>query len=131
MKAVYGMLMLVIIGLNACQSQSTHEPLEALQFSEMITNDKHAVVLDVRTPEEYKAGHIPGAENMDYYQDSFEVNLDKLDKEKSYFVYCTVGGRSSSVANLMHQKGFKHVHDLLGGIDAWETNGLPITLTTD
>jgi rhodanese-related sulfurtransferase len=131
MKAIYGMLLLTLIGLNACQSQNSEQMLEALEFSEMIANDKQAIVLDVRTPAEFREGHIPDARNMDYYKDNFETDLDQLDKEKSYYVYCTVGGRSSSVANLMQQKGFKHVYNLKGGIDAWETHGLPITLTSD
>ncbi len=131
MKAIYGMLLFVMVGLNACQSQSSHESVEALQFSEMIASDPNAVLLDVRTPAEYQEGHIKGAKNMDYYQDSFESELDKLDKTKPYLVYCTVGGRSGSVANLMVKKGFLHVHDLSGGIDAWESKGLPVTLSTD
>ena len=68
---------------------------------------------------------------MDYYEDSFETELKKLDKNKDYYLYCKVGGRSGSVANLMHTNGFIKVHDLLGGFDAWETSGLPITLTDD
>ena len=127
MKIVYGLMLFLLAGLNACQSQTSHEPVEALQFSEMLTNSPVSVLLDVRTPAEYQEGHIKGAVNMDYYEDDFEAKLDNLNKETSYFVYCTVGGRSGSVATLMHKKGFKTVHDLQGGIDAWEKKGLPIT----
>ncbi len=128
MKLSFGSLAIIFITLLACQPQSTHETLEPIDFSELMSYDFHSVVLDVRTPEEYQEGHIEGAQNMDYYRDDFEQKLDKLDKEKSYFVYCTVGGRSSSVAKIMHDKGFQKVHDLAGGLEAWENDGLPITL---
>lgn len=131
MKAFWVVVMLVLVGIVACESQATHEPVDAFQFSEMIASDQHGIILDVRTSAEYMEGHIPDAKNMNYYDDNFESELDKLDKDKAYFVYCTVGGRSGSVATIMIQKGFKHVHDLLGGIDSWETNGLPITSGKD
>lgn len=131
MKVLFGVFLFFIVGLNACQSQPDHEPIEALVFSDLITNDKHGVILDVRTPAEFEEGHIPGAINMDYYEDNFEAELKKLDKNTAYYVYCTVGGRSGSVAKLMHANGFTKFHDLKGGIDAWETNGLPITLSDD
>ncbi len=129
MKSLTAILLFFVI--TSCQSQATHEVLDALDFSEMITDVKHPVILDVRTPGEYSEGHIQGAKNMDFYEDDFESNLAKLDKTKTYFVYCAVGGRSGSVAKLMHSKGFEHFYDLKGGINNWENQGLPISLETD
>ena len=128
MKLLFGWLAIVLMVFPSCKPQTSYETLEPLEFSELMSYDFHAIVLDVRTPEEYREGHIEGAVNMDFYADGFEKQLEKLDKEKSYFVYCTVGGRSSSAAKMMHDKGFQKVHDLSGGIEAWENSGLPITL---
>lgn len=55
------------------------------------------------------------------------VELEALDKDKSYFVYCQTGNRSSKATELMHSLGFKHVHDIQGGMTAWQGAGLPST----
>jgi phage shock protein E len=55
------------------------------------------------------------------------VELEALDKGKSYFVYCPTGNRSSKATELMHGLGFKHVHDIQGGMTGWRGAGLPST----
>ena len=128
MKMINVLILFLGIGLQACQSQKAPELLDPVDFSELITYDLNAIVLDVRTPEEYSEGHIPRAKNMDFYAEDFEQQIEKLDKDKYYFLYCAVGGRSGEAAAMMHKKGFAKVHDLKGGIDSWETAGFPITL---
>jgi rhodanese-related sulfurtransferase len=80
-------------------------------------------LLDVRTPEEFNAGHIPGAMLLDYYNDNFKKSAAQLDKTKPVFVYCKTGGRSSSAAKILRDLGFKEVYDLEGGISAWKNAG--------
>lgn len=76
-------------------------------------------MLDVRTPKEFKKGHIDGAKNMNYYDDDFDAQIEKLDKDKPVYVYCHSGGRSAKAMSLMKEKGFKEVYNLLGGYGAW------------
>lgn len=84
-------------------------------------------LLDVRTIDEYSAGHIKGATQNDYYQTQpFSDYLDTLDKKANYLVYCRTGHRSSSVMAIMKQKGFTNVYDLSGGINAWISEGFPV-----
>jgi rhodanese-related sulfurtransferase/thiol-disulfide isomerase/thioredoxin len=85
------------------------------------------VALDVRTPAEYAAGHLPGAVNIDLTARAFANRLAQLDRSKNYFVYCETGNRSATATQIMHQAGFKHVYDIEGGITAWDQNGLPVT----
>jgi len=82
-------------------------------------------LLDVRTPEEFSAGHIAGAENIDFYAADFAEQLDALDQGQRYVVYCHTGNRSGKATALMADKGFTSVTDVDGGIEAWETAGLP------
>ncbi len=131
MKPAIGIFIIVMTLVVACQSQNKHKAIPALDFSELLSYDRYAILLDVRTPEEFTEGHIPGARNLDYVADSFESRVDSLDKSKSYFLYCTVGGRSSGAARYMDAKGFEKIHDLEGGIDAWQTEGLPVTTSTE
>lgn len=84
------------------------------------------VILDIRTPEEFAAGHIEGAINIDYYAADFEQQLGELDLDVPYVMYCNSGNRSSNTLPLMDSIGFSEVYELDGGIQAWFGAGLPI-----
>jgi len=77
------------------------------------------MIIDVRTPEEYSNGFIKGAENIDIKSIDFANNIDKLDKKKTYLIYCKSGGRSSKAFEVMKSKGFANVYNMLGGITKW------------
>lgn len=81
------------------------------------------VILDVRTPEEYADGHIAESILLDFYDDGFEDELDKLDKSKTYLVYCRSGNRSGKSVRMMEDLNFMEVYDVDGGILRWEAEG--------
>ena len=81
---------------------------------------EESVIIDVRTDDEFSTGFIEGAVNIDFYMgNKFISEIDKLDKSKSYFIYCKSGARSGQTCELMKQKGFKKVYNLEGGILGW------------
>lgn len=88
-------------------------------------NRKNFVIIDVRTPEEYVDGHIENAINLDYYSKAFEDELNKLDKNKTYLIYCRSARRSGMALDTMKQLGFTKVYNMLGGIIQWKAEGLP------
>ena len=63
--------------------------------AKLLQSDKNVVVLDVRTAEEFQAGHIPGAKNLDFFGNDFAQQVAALDKSKTYLVHCAAGGRSA------------------------------------
>jgi len=82
--------------------------------------DDNSVILDVRTPEEYEEKHIPKSKLINVQESqNFVDEIQKLDKSKSYYVYCRSGGRSAMAANIMEQMGFEDVSNLEGGITDW------------
>lgn len=83
-------------------------------------------VLDVRTAEEYGAGHVAGAEQLDFYAPDFADRLAELDRNTTWVVYCRSGNRSGQATAMMEQLGFASVVDVDGGITAWEAAGLPV-----
>jgi rhodanese-related sulfurtransferase len=87
--------------------------------------DKANVVLDVRTPREFAAGHIPGAINVDWNGKDFAGRVAALDKKKNYLVYCAVGGRSARASAKMIELGFSKVYNLERGISSWQQAGKP------
>lgn len=86
----------------------------------------NTVVLDVRTPAEVSAGKIANSMNIDWNGNNFEAMAVKLDKSKTYLVYCAAGGRSSDATDWLLANGFHNVHNLYGGITAWKQQGLPV-----
>lgn len=89
---------------------------EAKKLVAQKKQDKNFCVLDVRTEEEFLSGAIPGAINLDFYASAFLEDLGKLDKNKTYLIYCRSGSRSKAVLSLMKQLGFACVYELDGGI---------------
>lgn len=87
------------VSLAACGSdEPTESPIPA-----------DAVVIDVRTPEEYGAGHLEGAQNIDIYAADFKDQIGSLDRDDKYVVYCRSGNRSGQAKEIMEQMGFTDV----------------------
>ncbi|MCB0507403.1 MAG: thioredoxin domain-containing protein [Chitinophagales bacterium] len=124
---ILSILSILLFFTSACNSQQVDVNPE--KFNQLINEDKNAVVLDVRTPEEYNSGYIKDAKSIDYRSSDFENEVNKLDKNKTYYVYCLSGGRSGSAVKLMQKNGFKNVVNLDGGILAWNAKALPLTQT--
>ena len=99
---------------------------EAFDLIEDNKGNADFVILDVRRDSEYREGHLENALNLDYYASSFADELDKLDKDKSYLVYCRSGSRSSGAARMMEELGFKKVYNMLGGITDWQDEGFSV-----
>jgi phage shock protein E len=76
-----------------------------------------AFIIDVRTRREYDYGHLEGAILIDIRQKDFKDQINKLDKDKTYYVYCKTGIRSRSAVSHMRQSGFTKVCDLQGGVN--------------
>jgi phage shock protein E len=95
------------------------------EFDKLRT-EKNSVVLDVRTETEFKAGHIPGAVNLDYNSPDFQKKVAELDKSKTYLVHCAGGGRSGRACALMGKGEFTNVVNLAPGFRAWEKAGKPV-----
>ncbi|PKQ67203.1 rhodanese-like domain-containing protein [Raineya orbicola] len=106
-------------------STTMYKNLSANEFEKGMTAS-NAVIIDVRTPMEYNEGHIKNAKLIDIYGRDFASEIEKLDRNKAYYVYCRSGNRSSSAAGFMVSKGFTKVYNLNGGIGAWINNGKPL-----
>ena len=83
------------------------------------------LLLDVRQPEEYEAGHLPGAVLLPVGE--LPERLDELDRARAVFTYCRLGGRGSRAAATLLAAGFERVNNLQGGLEAWEG---PVALGT-
>jgi rhodanese-related sulfurtransferase len=84
------------------------------------------VVVDVRRKDEFDAGHIANAVNIDFTKSDFKDRIGKQDRNNKYVVYCRSGSRSSKAANTMNGLGFRQVYNIIGGYNQWKADNLPI-----
>jgi len=103
-------------------------PSEAFRLIKEKKDNGDPVILDVCTPREFAKAHLENAINLNFFSRSFKGQLNALDKGKTYFVYCKVGGRSKLARKQMKKLGFKHVYNIVGGTLLWEEEGLPFAL---
>lgn len=101
--------------------------LSAERFKAGSANDKNSMIIDLRTTDEITSkGAIKGAVQIDYLAKDAEQKIGKLDKNKTYYIYCAGGGRSGECAEYMEKHGFKRVYNLEKGFSEWVTKGFPI-----
>ena len=95
------------------------ENLDSKTFEKKLEEDKNAVLLDVRTSMENQMVRIPDSILIDINSSTFAQEIEKLDKNKSYYVYCRSGNRSFHAGNYMLKIGFQKVYNLEPGIIGW------------
>lgn len=100
--------------------------VDAAAFKKLI-DDKKGELIDLRTPAEISAkGKIKGAQEIDYLAKDIDMQLSKLDKKKTYLIYCAGGGRSGDCALIMQKMGFAEVINLEKGFGDWKNRGFDI-----
>ncbi|MEJ5994497.1 thioredoxin domain-containing protein [Pedobacter sp. Du54] len=118
------------IVLNSCgnaQTKSIPTSISAIEFAEQLKTDNTIQLLDVRTPAEFKNGHIENAINASIGGGDFETQIATLNKSRPVFVYCLSGPRSSAAAKQLRDAGFKNVVEMHGGMMEWRSKNLPET----
>lgn len=122
------LLFLSIVSVSTSQTANTAvvTNLSVERFNALINSDKSGVIIDLRTPDEVAKGYIKGATFLDWLSKDNEAMVAKLDKNKTYYIYCAAGGRSGDCAAYMEKKGFKRVYNLEKGFSDWKKKGMPI-----
>ncbi len=100
-------------------------PQEAFTLIQNNQNNPDFVIIDVRTQEKFVGEHIENAINIDFYSPTFQDELDSLDKNKTYLIYCRSGGRSRNALDTMGELNFREAYNILGGMIAWDAEELP------
>ncbi|MFH2131179.1 MAG: rhodanese-like domain-containing protein [bacterium] len=133
LKSVSGFLTLIIVlfylpafALDASFHRDI-SPQDSLLLIQANKDNPDFIMMDVRTPAETATGKIGNPIELDFLSPGFPNALQKLDKQKAYFVYCRSGNRSGQAMALMKQMGFQRVFNMTGGIRDWENLGYPIT----
>lgn len=127
--------LLLISLLAACGGEAAAPVVEEIDLATLgdtvdvatvnaIRDNPNVFLLDVREPDEYAAGHIPGITLIP--MGDVASRLSELPRDKEIIVTCRTGNRSAQIADLLRQQGFTNVHNMEGGIVAWEEAGYAI-----
>nr|WP_293488338.1 rhodanese-like domain-containing protein [Prevotella sp.] len=127
-KILLSLLTAISFGTTGCSAQSDSiDTLAPQAFIKQAKADTTAIILDVRTPGEYKEEHLAGARQLDFLNTSvFDAGIKQLDNTHTYYVYCRSGKRSHNACIKMKKQGLK-VFDMEGGILNWKKLGMPTT----
>lgn len=115
------------LSLPGCtqKAETTAQLLDVTAFEQKMNSTNDKIVLDVRTPAEYRQGHLAGATLIDVLESDFKTKAQKLDKSKPLFVYCASGIRSEEAVEILDRLGFREIYELDGGSQEWESAGKP------
>ena len=113
------LLVLAVVSFTLVAAEQKFKNVGVEEFDKL-RKQTNTIVLDVRTPKEFVAGHIPGATNIDWYASDFEKKVSGLDKSKTYLVHCAAGRRSASASEKLTTLRFTNVYNLGGGMKEWE-----------
>ena len=116
--------------LGSCASNSSTTEGKNAKVEEVISTldnvneinfkNKKNVLLDVRTPEEFAEGHVPGAINIDVKNNNFTDEISKLDTKKNYYIYCKSGVRAKLATEKMQEKGLKNAKNFKDGMSTYK-----------
>jgi len=128
---VVGVLVLFASGTPAVSTAEAVYPRVTVEQARTVIQQKSGrpdfVILDVRTPEEFRQGHVAGAVNVNLMAPDFEARLGAFPRDKTYLVYCRTGNRSTTAVQIMERLKFRSVLHMFEGIVGWEQKGFPVT----
>jgi len=99
---------------------------EAADLIDKHNGDDEFAILDIRTPGEFQSGHLAKSIPIDFYSQTFADQLNRLDKTKTYLVYCRTGNRSTKSLELFKKLKFQKVYHMASGISAWKSEGFTV-----
>lgn len=129
-RRIAGFLLASLVAAGALAAEPALVPIsqEAL-LERQQKGDEAAYVLDVRSPEEYASGHVPGAVNIPY--DQMASRVAEVPKDKDVVLYCRSGRRAGIAAEVLADQGYERLQHLEGDIVAWVEKGRPVATPLD
>ena len=122
MKPIF--IIIPIIILAASLAFAASKDIVSSEAKNLMAKNKQIFLLDVRTPEEYRQGHLRGAVLIPMGE--MERRIAEVPGNRPVLVYCAGGSRSRAVANFLAERGYRSVYNMSDGIVGWYRNGMPV-----
>lgn len=119
MKKLFTVLVLIISTTTLAQESERLKLLAPAEYEQKVEGET-VQLIDIRTPAEYEAGSIEGAENIDFLAEGFLSKMAKFNRNEPLYIYCRSGNRTLKAADQLFKMGFENITDLKGGYKAWK-----------
>ncbi|HRG51613.1 MAG TPA: rhodanese-like domain-containing protein [Bacteroidia bacterium] len=119
------LLFTFVASISVVIAQTEVNSLLPMEFK-VLSEKTKGIIIDVRNKSEYEFAHILNAIQIGVESEDFLTQIRSLDKNKAYFLYCSIGKRSDEAIRIMQSEGFKNVYGLKGGFLAWKKEKLPV-----
>lgn len=123
-RQVLGAAAILVIAPHPATASSLRDVTPRAAF-EALEADPSIVILDIRTPFEFKRGHVEGAINIDFYARDFADRILALEPDRTYVMYCQAGGRSHALMRAFSRTEFRDVMHIPAGFSGWRRERLP------
>lgn len=132
MKSLLIFLLCAFVSVSFAEPSSGVKDVTPAEAEALLKGDVKPLVLDVRTPDEFAKGHIPGAKNVDFLEDDFEKRLAALEGSRAVILHCAAGSRSSqALTKIVALKKFGAIYHLKSGFNGWKAAGKPVETKPD
>lgn len=118
MNKLFVVISVVFILISSCDIRKNQNDISIDELKKKILTDDF-ILVDVRTSEEYRDGHLEGSVNIDYFSDDFSNEIKQLGLETPIVLYCRSGNRSGESMSIMYDLGFVELRNFKGGYDEW------------
>jgi len=117
---------LLVLGALAAYPCFAAQPknIGSVQVKALLAKEKKILILDVRTPEEFRQARLHGALLIPLGE--LERRVQEVPRDRPILVYCSVGARSATAAGLLSARGYREVYQMSDGLVGWYNNGFPI-----
>lgn len=118
MNKLFVVISVVFILISSCDIRKNQNDISIDELKKKILTDDF-ILVDVRTSEEYRDGHLEGSVNIDYFSDDFSNEIKQLGLETPIVLYCRSGNRSGESMSIMYDLGFVELRNFKGGYNEW------------
>lgn len=123
MRTIAVSLSLIVLTVSLCLAAGTVN-INSVQANSMLAKNRKIVLLDVRTPDEYRQAHLSGSLLIPL--GDLAGRLKEIPRDRPVLIYCAVGSRSNVAANILLSNGYREVYNMVDGVVGWYKNGLPL-----
>ena len=124
---LYGLMSALVCILLLAAVQVSAKDISVKDAATLLQNPPPGLtIVDVRTPAEFREGHLAGAVNMDFFGASFDSQILGLPKDKPVLLYCRTGNRSAGAYEAMEKEGITNILHMNEGITGWQKQDLPL-----
>jgi rhodanese-related sulfurtransferase len=128
-RLIFTLSLISVLFMGCKRPEATVRNISTQQARDLISENiqnPDFIIIDVRTPDEFAAGHLSNAVNIDYFSADFDTRVSDLDRKRVYLIHCKSGARSTQAINIFLNQNFESIWHMQNGFNEWNSLGYPV-----